>query len=321
MTVVEEQAGKVIGTPMLRREDPALLTGEAKFTNDLHIPGALHLAVLRSPYAHARITSVDVSGAAEPARRRGRLFRGRPAGPVGRADALRLARHAGHEEPPSLPGSGVEGLLRGRRGGRGAGHQRGGGAGRVGRHRRPVRAAAGRDRPRGLTQRPRRHPRLRGHEQELHVGAQDRRGRRRRRVRQRRPLRQEALHPAASHPHGDGATGGGRHPTAVRRRDDALLGHPDPPHPEDHDRADPRPVRAPGPGRGAQRRWRVRLEAQRLRRGAALCGAGPQARRAGALERGAQRGFPGHDPGPRPDPGHRAGRRRERQAHRRCASA
>ena len=68
MTVVEEQAGKVIGTPMLRREDPALLTGEAKFTNDLHIPGALHLAVLRSPYAHARITSVDVSGAASQPR-------------------------------------------------------------------------------------------------------------------------------------------------------------------------------------------------------------------------------------------------------------
>jgi carbon-monoxide dehydrogenase large subunit len=64
MTVVEEQAAKVIGTPMLRREDPALLTGEAKFTNDLHIPGALHLAVLRSPYAHARSTSVDVSAAA-----------------------------------------------------------------------------------------------------------------------------------------------------------------------------------------------------------------------------------------------------------------
>ena len=63
MTMVEEQAAKVIGTPMLRREDPALLTGEAKFTNDLNIPGALHLAVLRSPYAHARITSVDVSGA------------------------------------------------------------------------------------------------------------------------------------------------------------------------------------------------------------------------------------------------------------------
>jgi carbon-monoxide dehydrogenase large subunit len=63
MTVVEEHGAKVIGTPMKRREDPALLTGEARFTNDLNIPGALHLAVLRSPYAHARITSVDVGAA------------------------------------------------------------------------------------------------------------------------------------------------------------------------------------------------------------------------------------------------------------------
>ncbi len=53
----------VIGQRLLRREDPALLTGEAKFTNDMHVPGALHLAVLRSPYAHARITKVDVSAA------------------------------------------------------------------------------------------------------------------------------------------------------------------------------------------------------------------------------------------------------------------
>jgi carbon-monoxide dehydrogenase large subunit len=63
MTMVEEAASKVVGSPMKRREDPALLTGEARYTNDLNIPGALHLAVLRSPYAHARITSVDVSGA------------------------------------------------------------------------------------------------------------------------------------------------------------------------------------------------------------------------------------------------------------------
>ena len=54
---------KVLGKRRLRKEDPALLTGEAKFTNDLNIPGALHLAVLRSPYAHARILNVDVSGA------------------------------------------------------------------------------------------------------------------------------------------------------------------------------------------------------------------------------------------------------------------
>ncbi len=64
MTVTENPPTSIIGTRLLRREDPALLTGEAKYTNDLHLPGALHLAVLRSPYAHARITSVDVSAAA-----------------------------------------------------------------------------------------------------------------------------------------------------------------------------------------------------------------------------------------------------------------
>ena len=63
MTVTEERPASVLGQRLLRREDPALLTGEAKYTNDLNIPGALHLALLRSPYAHARITSVDLSGA------------------------------------------------------------------------------------------------------------------------------------------------------------------------------------------------------------------------------------------------------------------
>jgi carbon-monoxide dehydrogenase large subunit len=48
---------------MLRREDPALLTGEARFVADLAVPGALHLAFVRSPHAHARLRSVDVSGA------------------------------------------------------------------------------------------------------------------------------------------------------------------------------------------------------------------------------------------------------------------
>ena len=63
MSITEERSAAVIGTPMLRREDPALLTGEAKYTNDLNIPGALYLAALRSPYAHAKILSVDVSAA------------------------------------------------------------------------------------------------------------------------------------------------------------------------------------------------------------------------------------------------------------------
>ena len=64
MTAVEAPPNaKVVGTRRQRREDPALLTGEGKFVDDLSVPGALHLAVIRSPYAHARITSIDVSGA------------------------------------------------------------------------------------------------------------------------------------------------------------------------------------------------------------------------------------------------------------------
>ena len=54
----------VIGQRLLRKEDPALLTGEARFTDDLQLPGALHLIVARSPYAHARITRIDTSAAA-----------------------------------------------------------------------------------------------------------------------------------------------------------------------------------------------------------------------------------------------------------------
>jgi len=64
MTVTDDRPASVLGTRRLRKEDPALLTGEAKYTNDLDLPGALHLAVLRSPYAHARILSVDSSAAA-----------------------------------------------------------------------------------------------------------------------------------------------------------------------------------------------------------------------------------------------------------------
>ena len=64
MTVTEAPpATGYIGTRMVRREDARLLTGEAKYTADLPIPGALHLAILRSPYAHARITGIDLSGA------------------------------------------------------------------------------------------------------------------------------------------------------------------------------------------------------------------------------------------------------------------
>jgi carbon-monoxide dehydrogenase large subunit len=64
MTITDTQPERaVLGQRLLRKEDPALLTGEAKYTNDLAVPGALHLAVLRSPYASATINAVDVSAA------------------------------------------------------------------------------------------------------------------------------------------------------------------------------------------------------------------------------------------------------------------
>jgi carbon-monoxide dehydrogenase large subunit len=63
MTVVEHRP--VIGTPLLRKEDPALLTGEARYVDDLVVPGALHLALVRSPQAHARIQAIDTTAAKE----------------------------------------------------------------------------------------------------------------------------------------------------------------------------------------------------------------------------------------------------------------
>ena len=53
----------VLGQRVPRREDAALLTGEARYVDDLNVPGALHVALVRSPHAHARIASVDTSAA------------------------------------------------------------------------------------------------------------------------------------------------------------------------------------------------------------------------------------------------------------------
>jgi carbon-monoxide dehydrogenase large subunit len=54
----------VVGQSIKRREDPRLITGEAKYLDDIQLPGLAHAAILRSPYAHARIVSIDTSAAA-----------------------------------------------------------------------------------------------------------------------------------------------------------------------------------------------------------------------------------------------------------------
>jgi carbon-monoxide dehydrogenase large subunit len=54
---------RYFGAPVTRNEDHRLLTGGALFVDDVELPGMLHAALMRSPYAHARVQGID-SGAA-----------------------------------------------------------------------------------------------------------------------------------------------------------------------------------------------------------------------------------------------------------------
>ena len=56
-------ASRIFGSGIKRREDPRLITGQAKYTDDLVLPGMVHLAVVRSPHAHARIKKIDTGKA------------------------------------------------------------------------------------------------------------------------------------------------------------------------------------------------------------------------------------------------------------------
>jgi len=51
------------GAAVKRKEDPALLRGEARFIDDIQLPGTLHAAFVRSPYAHARVGRIDKTAA------------------------------------------------------------------------------------------------------------------------------------------------------------------------------------------------------------------------------------------------------------------
>jgi carbon-monoxide dehydrogenase large subunit len=56
-------AGSLVGAPVRRVEDPALLRGEGSFIDNLDLPGALHLAFVRSPMAHAELGAIDTGDA------------------------------------------------------------------------------------------------------------------------------------------------------------------------------------------------------------------------------------------------------------------
>ncbi len=56
-------ATRYFGERIRRNEDPRLLTGQALFVDDVHLPQMAHVAFVRSPYAHARLGRIDASEA------------------------------------------------------------------------------------------------------------------------------------------------------------------------------------------------------------------------------------------------------------------
>ena len=54
---------KLFGARVKRLEDPALLTGQGQFVDDMRLPGMLHAAFVRSPHPHARVNSIDTAPA------------------------------------------------------------------------------------------------------------------------------------------------------------------------------------------------------------------------------------------------------------------
>lgn len=61
--MTEPAAIKYVGQPLRRREDFKFITGKGRYTDDMKAPGMLHMAVLRSPHAHAVIKHIDLSAA------------------------------------------------------------------------------------------------------------------------------------------------------------------------------------------------------------------------------------------------------------------
>jgi carbon-monoxide dehydrogenase large subunit len=54
---------KPVGAAIRRKEDPEILLGQARYTQDVSLPGMLHAAIYRSPHAHARIRRVSLERA------------------------------------------------------------------------------------------------------------------------------------------------------------------------------------------------------------------------------------------------------------------
>ncbi len=63
MTAVDDRPTAEVGKDRRRKEDQRLITGRTKWTDNIQLPGMLHLAMVRSPFAHAKITAIDAEAA------------------------------------------------------------------------------------------------------------------------------------------------------------------------------------------------------------------------------------------------------------------
>ena len=54
---------RYVGARVKRKEDPRLITGAGSYVDDIQPRGLLYVEILRSPYAHARIRSIDTAAA------------------------------------------------------------------------------------------------------------------------------------------------------------------------------------------------------------------------------------------------------------------
>lgn len=63
MTLKDLGGVRYFGAPVRRVEDAALITGKGRYVDDLPIPDVAHVAFVRSPHAHARLKSIDLSAA------------------------------------------------------------------------------------------------------------------------------------------------------------------------------------------------------------------------------------------------------------------
>ena len=112
----EPEPERPIGFGRLKRkEDARFIRGKGTYLDDIRLPGMVHGAILRSPYAHAKIVSIDTSrGARAPGRRRGRHRQG-PRDARAGVDADDLLRHPGRARRRQGPLPGPGGRVRDRR--------------------------------------------------------------------------------------------------------------------------------------------------------------------------------------------------------------